>query len=119
MNISISTGSITPLQWIAAGCAVISGVIHLVIGIQSFPGSMPIVFILAGLGFLGAVILFLLNYRRRMLYLLGVPFVLIQIVLYVLINQRADPAISPVEGIDKVVQILLVVILVILYRRGA
>lgn len=80
---------------------------------------MPIAFILAGLGFLGAVILFLLDYRRRMLYLLGVPFVLIQIVLYVLINQRADPAISPVEGIDKVVQILLVVILVILYRRGA
>ncbi|MFC6962989.1 hypothetical protein ACFQJ8_14610 [Halocatena marina] len=80
---------------------------------------MPIAFILAGLGFLGAVLLFLLDYRRRMLYLLGVPFVLIQIVLYVLINQRADPAISPVEGIDKVVQILLVVILVILYRRRA
>lgn len=119
MNISVSTGSITPLQWIAVGCAVVSGIIHLILGIQFFPGSMPIAFILAGLGFLGAVLLFLLDYRRRMLYLLGVPFVLIQIVLYVLINQRADPAISPVEGIDKVVQVLLVVILVILYRRGA
>lgn len=119
MNTSVSIDSITPLQWIAVGCAVISGVIHLVIGIQSFPGSMPIAFILAGLGFFGAVLLFLLDYRRRMLYLLGVPFVLIQIVLYVLINQRADPAISPVEGIDKVVQVLLVIVLVILYRRGA
>lgn len=110
-------GSLTALQWIAVGLAIITGVIHLALGVMFFPGIQPVAFLLAGLGFFGAVVLFLLDYRRRLLYLVGIPFVALQIVLYLLINQQANPAISPVEGIDKAAQILLIILLVVLYRR--
>lgn len=119
MDVSeIDTGSLTALHWIAVGLTIITGVIHLVLGVMFFPGIQPVAFLLAGLGFFGAVVLFLRGYRRRLLYQVGIPFVILQIVLYLLINQRVDPAISPVEGIDKAAQILLVVLLVVLYRRG-
>lgn len=115
---AIDIGSLTVLQWVAVGLAVITGVIHLALGVMFFPGTQPIAFLLAGLGFFGAVVLFLRGYHRRLLYLVGIPFVALQVVLYLLINQRADPAISPVEGIDKTVQILLIIVLIVLYWRG-
>lgn len=119
MDVSnIDIESLTALHWIAVGLAIITGVIHLALGVMFFPGIQPVAFLLAGLGFFGAVVLFLLGYRRRLLYLVGILFVALQIVLYLLINQRADPAVSPVEGIDKAVQIILIVLLVVLYRRG-
>lgn len=118
MDWNLQTRNLTPLHWFAVALALLSGVIHLVLGVQFFPGPQPTAFILAGLGFFGAVVLFLVGYRRRLLYLVGVPFVALQIVLYYLINYRADPGISPVEGIDKAAQVVLIVVLVVLYRRG-
>ena len=115
----LETESLTALHWVAVALAVVSGVIHLVIGIQFFPGAQPIAFVLAGLGFFGAVVLFLLDYRRRLLYLVGIPFVVLQILLYLWLNYRVDPPISPIEGIDKAAQIVLIVLLVVLYRREA
>ncbi len=117
MSTTIKTESLTSLHWVAIGLAAITGAIHLGMGIMFFPGAQPISFILAGLGFFGAIVLFLINYRRRQLYLVGIPFTALQIVLYLWINQRADPAISPLEGIDKIAQILLIVVLYVLYRR--
>jgi 4-amino-4-deoxy-L-arabinose transferase-like glycosyltransferase len=113
----LETASLTPLHWVAVVLAAVTGVIHLVLGVMFFPGGLPISFLLAGAGYVGAIALFLRNYRRRQLYLAGVGYTAIQIVLYLLINQRSDPAISPVEGIDKAAQILLIVVLVVLYRR--
>lgn len=110
--------SLTPLHWIAVGLTIITGIVHLALGIMFFPGVLPVSFLLAGLGFFVGIGLFLRGYRRRLLYQIGVPFVALQMVLYLLINQRSDPAVSPIEGIDKAAQLLLIVLLVVLYRRG-
>lgn len=113
----VETETLTPLHWAAVGLVLVTGVIHLALGIMFFPGLQPIAFILAGLGFFGAVGLFLLNYRRRLLYLAGIPYISMQIVLYLYLNQRVDPAITPIEGIDKAAQVLLIVIFGVLYLR--
>ncbi|MDY6817027.1 MAG: hypothetical protein SVG88_00070 [Halobacteriales archaeon] len=115
----VETDSLSGIHWLAIVLAAVSGVIHLVLGVQFFPGIQPISFILAGLGFFGAIVLFLLDYRRRLLYLIGIPFTGLQVILYLWLNQRVNPAISPIEGIDKAAQLLLIVILVVLYRRGS
>lgn len=115
--LGFETESLTPLHWIAIALAAVTGVIHLVLGVMFFPGTQPIAFLLAGLGFFGAIVLFLRGYSRRLLYPAGIAFTALQIVLYLWINQRVDPAISPLEGIDKAVQVLLIVVLAVLYRR--
>ncbi|RRJ33761.1 DUF7475 family protein [Halocatena pleomorpha] len=83
-----NTESLTTLHWIAIGLTIITGVIHLVLGIMAFPGVLPTAFLLAGIGFFAGIGLLLLGYRRS-LYIVGVPFVAVQIVLYLWINQRA------------------------------
>lgn len=111
----------TAIHWGAVILATITGIIHLGLGLGAIVGGSPqpldISFILAGLGFFGAVILFLRNYRRTQLYLVGILYTALQIVLWYIINQGADPAISPVEAIDKVVQVLLILTLAVLFRR--
>ncbi len=118
MSAALETESLTPLHWLAILLAVVTGAIHFVLGVQFFPGTQPIAFLLAGLGFFGAVVLFLLDYRRRQLYVAGVPFTALQIVLWWILNQQGgDPAISSIEIIDKGSQVLLIVLLVVLYSR--
>ena len=120
MSATLETESLTPLHWLAIVLAVVSGAIHLVLGIQFFPGGQPIAFLLAGLGFFGAVVLFLLDYRRRLLYIVGVLFVALQIVLWLVLNQTLDPSllsVDPTEAIDKSAQVILIVLLVVLYGR--
>lgn len=114
----VQTASLTGLHWLAVLLALLSGVIHLVLGVMFFPEGLAIAFLLAGIAFLVAIGLFLVDYRRRLLYAIGVPFVLLQIILWLWINQRNQPEISPVEGIDKAGQVLLIVILIVLYRRS-
>jgi hypothetical protein len=113
----LETRSLTPLHWIAVALALVTGVVHLALGVLFFPGGLGVAFLLAGFGFLGGVVLFLLDYRRRQLYPTGVAFTAVQIVLYLLINPPSFPDVPPAEAIDKVAQILLVVALVVLYRR--
>lgn len=117
MSATFKTDSIMPPHWLAILLAVVTGTIHLILGIQFFPGVQPVAFILAGVGFFGAVVLFLIDYRRRLLYVLGVPFVALQIVLWLWLNQRVQPAISPIELIDKAAQVILIGLLIFLYRR--
>ncbi|MDX1745804.1 MAG: hypothetical protein R3324_07695 [Halobacteriales archaeon] len=121
MSISsrIQTDSLGPIHWLAVILALLSGIIHLVLGVRFFPQGTAIAFLLAGVAFLVAVGLFLVNYRRRVIYAVGVPFVLLQIVAWLWINQRNQPAVSPVEGIDKAAQVILIVVLILLWRRGS
>lgn len=116
-GVALRTDSLTGLHWVGVVLALVSGVIHLALGVMFFPGLQPVAFLLAGLGFLGAVVLLLIDYRRRLLYAVGVPFVALQILLYLWLNQRVQPAVSPIEAVDKVAQVLLIVVLVVLYRR--
>ena len=71
--------------------------------------------VLAGLGFFGAVVLLLVDYRRRLVYAVGVPFVGIQIVVWLwsqVINSNR-PLGTP-DYVDKAAQVILVVILLYL-----
>lgn len=108
----LDTASLTGLHWLAIVLAAVTGLVHVAIGVQ----FGDVVLLLAGLGFLGAIVLFLLDVRRRLLYLAGIPYTGIQFVLYFV--QNWPNVVSPVGILDKVVQVALIVVLLVLSRRG-
>lgn len=114
----IETASLTGMHWLAGLLALVTGVIHLVLGVGSLSmgTGLAVAFLLAGLGYLGGLVLALVDYRRPLLYLVGVLFTALQVVLYYVMNYTND-GISTVEGVDKAVQLLLIVLLLVLYRR--
>ncbi|MFW6153071.1 MAG: DUF7475 family protein [Halobacteriota archaeon] len=106
--------SLTAIHWLAILLAGITGVIHLYISIDALPGGLGIAFVLAGLGFFGAIVLFLYTSGRyrRWLYIAGIPFVLLQIVLYYVYNEPSTLGdMATVDVVDKVVQVVLVLVL--------
>jgi hypothetical protein len=120
----IETTSLTRLHWLGIALAAITGALHLAIGVRfldvsagvfAAANAQPISFVLAGIAFFVAILLVLLDYRRRLLYLIGIPFTGLQIVLYFVLNW--PNVLSPGGVVDKVVQVALVVVLVGLYRR--
>ncbi|PSP77503.1 hypothetical protein BRC81_09825 [Halobacteriales archaeon QS_1_68_20] len=68
--------------------------------------------LLAGLGFFGAVALFLLNVNRALLYPVGILYTAAQVVGYLLLP------LGPlwVAVLDKTVQVALIVLLAYLFR---
>lgn len=118
---SLQTASLGGLHWAGILAAVVSAGVHLFLGIRMLPSGMGISFVLAGLGFLGAVVLVLLDYRRRAVYAVGIPFTLVQILLWYYVNFAAGPKSFPTDigtlgAIDKVAQVVLIAILVALLR---
>lgn len=105
---TIKTESLSRMQWLAMGLALITGVFHVYAGILE--GRIPVA--LAGVGFFGAIGVFLLDYRRQMLYLLGIGYTAVQIPLWYLANVGEF---TPIGYADKVIQILLIGILALLY----
>ncbi len=115
----LELAGVQSLEWAAVALVVLSGGIHLLLGIAFLPEPMAVAFVLAGLGFFGALILFLLGIRRRVLYLLGIPFVGAQIVLWYAFNRPSGLGeISSGEAVDKIAQLLLIALLVVLLLRG-
>lgn len=115
----LETASLTPLHWVAISLAIVTGVVHLVLGVGFLPHWMGIAFVLAAGGFFGAVVLVLVGYRRRLLYLVGIPYTGVQIVLWYALNRPASVAdVSAVEAIDKIAQVALIVALIVLYRES-
>ena len=108
------TESLTTLHWVGVALALVTGVLHLYLGALFITNPMGWSFIFAGVGFLGGVVAVLMDYRRRLLYLLGIPFTAGQIVAWYVVNA---PDFSALGYLDKVVQVALVVVLVVLYRR--
>lgn len=109
----VETASLTGLHYLGIALAAVTGVVHLVLGIQFLPTPLAISFVLAGAGFFGAIVLLLFNVRRRLLYAVGIPFTLVQVVAYFLVNP------TPINAFglfDKVVQLALVGVLIVLYR---
>ena len=116
----VSTENVTGLEWLAVALVVVTGTIHLVLGISFLPDPVAVAFVLAGLGFAGALVLFYLGIRRRLLYVLGVPFVVAQIVAWLVIARPAGIGdIGPLEAVDKVVQVALIVVLLVLLVRDS
>lgn len=120
-GLSLQTGSLTALHWVGILAALASAGVHLVLGVRLAPSGLGISFILAGLGFVGAVILVLVDVRRRAVYAVGIPFTLGQIVLWYLFNfaggGKSFPGdIGTLGAIDKVAQVVLIAVLVVLLR---
>jgi hypothetical protein len=69
-GLDVETSTLTGAHWAAIGLAVITGAIHLYL--YWFEGSLP--FLLAGLGFFGAIALVLVGFHRRLVYLVGIPY---------------------------------------------
>ncbi|WP_299331270.1 DUF7475 family protein [Haloplanus sp.] len=109
------TASLTTLHRVGIALAAITGVIHLAFGALAIDTAQGISFVLAGIAFFVAAGLVVVDYRRRLIYLVGIPFTAVQIVLYFYLNW--PNVISPLGIGDKVVQTGLIAILVVLYRR--
>lgn len=118
---ALRTDSLSGLHWVGILAALISAVIHLLLGVRMVPSGQGISFVLAGLGFLGAVVLILIDYRRRTVYAVGIPFVLVQIALWYVINFATGPKSFPADvgafgAVDKIAQVALLAVLVVLLR---
>ena len=108
---SIETESLTSTHWVVVGLMVLTGVIHLYAGFAE--GRIPVS--LAGVGFLAGVGLFLLDYRRRVLYLIGIAYTGIQIPLWYVAKVGEFTSLGYA---DKVVQVVIIVLLAYLYWRN-
>lgn len=110
-GLSFDTASLSGLGWLAVALVFLTGVLHLYAGVTE--GRIPVG--LAGVGFLAATILYLLDYRRRLLVLLAIPYTAVQIPLWYVANAGQFTLLGYA---DKAIQVLLVVVLLALYRRG-
>jgi len=120
---SIDPKTLTPLHYAGILLAVVSGVIHLRLGVGFAPSPLGLSFLFAGVVFLAAGAAVVANYRRPLLYRLGIPFTAGQIVLWYYVNfvagTKAFPAdVGTLGAVDKVAQVLLLVALALLVRRG-
>ena len=116
----LAVDSLTPLGWLGVVMALVSALVHLVLGVGFLPHWMGVLFVLAGGGYIGAVVLLVVDYRRRLLYLVGIPYTLVQIIGWYAVNQPAGLGdLTAAGAIDKLAQLVLVVVLVVLYKRGS
>jgi len=117
----LETESLTTLEWVGIGLAAITGAIHLVISTGFLPEPLGISFVLAGLGFFGAIGLVLVGYRRRTVYAVGIPYTAVQIVLWYVLNFDSVSDMLANAGalgyVDKVVQVAFILVLIALLRR--
>lgn len=88
----------------AIGLILVSAAVHLYLFLQ----HNEVVMLLAGLGFVGAVVLFFLGVSRRLLYAVGIPYVVAQLVLW---WSSGMPHLQSYGLFDKAVQVLLLVVL--------
>jgi len=111
-------GSLTPLHCLGIAMALVSALVHLVLGIGFLPHYMGVLFLLATGGFVGAVVLVLIDYRRTLIYLVGIPFTLVQIIAWYQVVQPDSLAVlGAADIIDKVAQSILIAVLIVLYLR--
>lgn len=111
---SLELASLTPLHWIAIVAALVTAGVHLVLGL-SIGGVFGVLFLVATVGFVGGIVAVLLGWRRRLVYGLGIPYTIGQIVLWYVLNDV--PPIPPSHAVDKIAQLVLVVALVVLLLR--
>lgn len=123
---SVRTDTLGGLHWVAIGLAAITGAIHVFLGVSAFFGDviplpLGVSFLLAGLGYFGAIGLVVLGWRRRLVYLAGIPYTAVQILLWYQFNYAGTgeslAQAGPIEVVDKLAQLLLIVLLVVLYVR--
>jgi hypothetical protein len=107
----IKIGSLTTTHWLAILFVLITGGIHVYAGF--IEGRIPVS--LAGVGFLGAAVLFLLDYRRSLLYIVGIVYTAVQFPLWYVANAGEFTTLGYV---DKILQGALIVVLTHLYWKA-
>jgi hypothetical protein len=106
----VATESLGTVHWLAILLVLTTGVIHVYAGV--IEARVPVA--LAGLGFIGATVLFLTDYRRSLLYPVGIVYTAVQIPLWYVAKAGEYTALGYV---DKAIQVILVVVLAYLYWR--
>lgn len=117
MSSRLDTASLTTLHYVGIALAALSGVIHLVLGVGALPSPFGVSFLVAAVGFAVGIALVALNVRRRLAYLAGIPFVLGQLAIYGATVLQGMNELSAVAVVDKLAQLALVGVLVVLLRR--
>lgn len=106
---TLDAAPFTGLHWLAIALLAVTGTVH----VYLFATQEFVPFLLAGLGFFGAIGVLLADFYRRLVYLALVPYTIAQIVgWYVL-----DGDLTAIAVVDKVAQVLLLVLLVYLFWR--
>lgn len=100
--------SVSRLGWLAVVLVAVTGLFHIYAGIVE--GRIPVA--LAGVGFLAAIGLYLVDYRSPLLYLVGIVYTAIQIPLWYVAKAGEF---TTVGYLDKAVQVVLIVVLAYLY----
>ena len=113
----LQTESLASIVWVGIAAAAVTALVHLFLGVRLVPSGLGISFVLAGLGFLGAIALVLVGYRRSTIYLVGIPYTLLQIVLWYYINfaggSKSFPGdVGTLGAVDKIAQLVLLIVLV-------
>lgn len=111
---ALALESLTPAHWVGILLAAVTGLIHLWLGVGFITDPLGWSFLFAGVVFFLGIGAVLVDYRRRLLYLLGIPFTAGQILAWYAVNA---PGFSPLGIADKVVQVALIVVLLVLYAR--
>jgi hypothetical protein len=106
------------LEWVGTALAVLLGVVYLFLGVGGLPDAFGIAFCLAGLGYLGATALALVDYRRRLVYGVGIIYNVLLFVLYFLLNGIDVSELVGLSGVVKLAQVVFVALLVILIDRS-
>ncbi|MEM4781044.1 MAG: hypothetical protein QXG03_05740 [Halalkalicoccus sp.] len=119
---ALSIDTLDGLHWLGILCALVSAAVHLLLGVWFLPSGLGISFVLAGLGFVGGVVLVIVDFHRRAVYAVGIPFTLVQIVLWYVVNfvelSKSFPTdIATLDAVDKIAQVVLLAVLVVLLRR--
>jgi hypothetical protein len=120
-NLSPELASLTWVHWVGIVAALLSAAVHLRLGVGFLPSGLGVSFLLAGAGFLGAVALVIVGYRRRTVYAVGIPFTLVQVLAWFVLNFAAGSKSFPGDvgtlgAVDKLAQVILLGVLVGLLR---
>ena len=106
------------LDWIGVGLAVLLGIAYIPTALGALPSVFGIAFLLAGLGYFGAVVLVLAAYRRRQVYAVGIGYNALLVVLYFLLNPDPASGLVGLAGAVKLGQVLFAALLGVLLVRG-
>lgn len=103
--------TVSDLGWVVVGLVFLTGVFHVYAGLVE--GRIPVT--LAGVGFLGAIVLYLMDYRRRLLYAVGILYTAVQFPLWYVAKVGEFTTLGLV---DKTVQLVIIALLAYLLWRS-
>ncbi|WP_049937019.1 DUF7475 family protein [Haloplanus natans] len=112
-----------PLGYVAILLALVTGVIHLLLGpqVMGFSQTLGILFILNGLGFVGGIVVYLTRYWRRELYLVAALYGLVTVLAFFVFQGFGVDAfyrqgsLNGMAAVSKAVEVLFAVVTGYLY----